>query len=277
MSAHSPTRHRSVALVTGGARGIGAALGACLAARQTRVILADVDIDKARDTAAAIGPNARAVALDVTDANAFADTIADVLDHEGRLDLLINNAGVAWLGEVRDMTAEDWDAVLAVNLGGVVHGVRAVYPAMVEQGHGHICNIACVAGLTPVPMATAYTTAKHAVVGFSTSLRGEAAGHGVEVSVVCPGAVATSLFRRTSAVGFDREQLARAMPSDRWLISAERCAALILRGIDRNRAVITVTRHARLAWLLYRLMPATALRLGTRFAREARQRFGIIK
>jgi short-subunit dehydrogenase len=107
---------------------------------------------------------------------------------------MLNNAGIALGGEVRDMDLEHWRRILDVNLWGVIHGTTAAYQVMVKQGFGHIVNTASLGGLIPEPMATAYATTKHAVVGLSTSLRAEAAELRVKVSVVCPGFVQTRTF-----------------------------------------------------------------------------------
>ena len=270
-----------IALVTGGARGIGRALGTALAGHHATVVLTDHDEDGLREaqaTLAAASPKAaeriHLRLLDVTDPAAFQAVVAEVTRRWKRIDFLFNNAGVALLGEAQDMTDEAWKRVIDVNFNGVVHGVQAAYPHMVQQGQGHICNVACVAGLGPVPLATAYSATKHAVVGLSTSLRAEAADHGVTVSVVCPGAVATDLFRHSETAGLDPQALHQAMPSERWLISPQRCAEQILRGVARRRAIITVPTHARFTWWFYRLMPGAALALGRRFARVARSRLG---
>lgn len=277
MKRRSPFEGR-LALVTGGASGIGSAVGATLAERGARVVLADIDQERAREAAAVIdrrsGPErAFAMPLDVADGAAFEATVESVERDHGPIDLLVNNAGVALLGETWAVPEAAWRRVLGTNLDGVLYGVAAVYPRMVRRGRGHICNVACVAGLTPVPLAAVYSASKHAVVGFSTSLRAEAADLGIEVSVVCPGAVATDLFRRSEKVGLDGSAVVDALPSGR-LLDAERCARRIVAGIGANRAIITVPAYARLIWWFHRLAPGAAFMAGARFARAMRRRFG---
>jgi len=170
---------------------------------------------------------------------------------------MFKNAGVALAGEVRDMTLSDWNRLIDVNVRGVVHGVAAAYPLMLAQGFGHIVNTASAAGLGPVPGFTAYAMTKHAVVGLSTSLRGEARRRGVRVSVVCPGMINTPLVQTMTLLNVDR---AAALQQVR-LLPAERCAASVLRGVAKNQAIIVVTPFAWITWRLYRLAPALVIRL----------------
>jgi NAD(P)-dependent dehydrogenase (short-subunit alcohol dehydrogenase family) len=184
----------AVALVTGGASGIGRALGEALARRGGRVVLADRQGDLAQEVAARIranGGQAAAEELDVTDFPATSRLVEGTFRGAGRLDYLFNNAGVGVVGEARLYALEDWYRVLDVNLRGVIHGVQAAYPVMLRQGFGHLLNTASFAGLFPSPLVVGYCATKHAVVGLSTSLRIEAAASGVRVSVLCPGPVRT--------------------------------------------------------------------------------------
>ncbi|HXX91049.1 MAG TPA: SDR family oxidoreductase [Acidimicrobiales bacterium] len=258
-----------VAVVTGGASGIGRAIGTALARRGASVVLADVDEVAAKAAAEEIGagPPGRVAAagLDVRDAEAFATLVGRVAEEHGHLDLLFNNAGIGIGGEVAELTLGHWDRVIDINLRGVVHGVVAAYPLMIRQGHGHIVNTASIAGLFPSPLLTPYAATKHAVVGLSTSLRGEAANHGVRVSVVCPGIIDTPIWERlvpedlpdvpSARIGFERVRhtvLRRAYPPDAL-------AEDVLAGVARNRPIIVAPAHARLMWRIYRAAPRLVL------------------
>ena len=250
-----------VAVVTGAGSGIGAALSVELARRGAHVVVSDLDEAAAATTARAIrglGRNATHARLDVTNADAVERLAAETTTRHGRIDLWINNAGIAIGGATEDLALSDWRRVLDVNLAGVVNGVHAIYPRMVQRGSGHIVNIASAAGLAPYPFALPYVTSKRAVVGLSQALRAEARGHGVRVSVACPGMVVTPIWERSEVRGSladSREQLlSRFGPR----MSAEHCARAILRGVDANRGVIPVTVEAHLAWYLERLSPALA-------------------
>ncbi len=264
-----------VAIVTGGASGIGRALCEALAREGARVVVADRNQEGARAVAERIakeGGAARAEALDVADALAVKKVVEETAAREGRLDLLFNNAGIAIGGELRDMTAEHWRRIVDVNLWGVVHGIRAAYPLMVQQGSGHIVSTASGAGLVPSPLSAAYAMTKHAVVGLSTSLRAEAAALGVRVSVVCPGFVDTAIFDSAETAGGGpsaREITARAPVR---LYPAPDAARRILRGVRRNEAVIVFPFHMKALLWMTRLAPWLTRRLGARGVAEYRKR-----
>jgi NAD(P)-dependent dehydrogenase (short-subunit alcohol dehydrogenase family) len=248
-----------VAIITGGASGIGKAIGQEIAQRGARVILADLDGEKAEQAAQGIiqaGGRARAELVDVCDAAQVKALVERAFSQEGSLDYMFNNAGIALFGEVRDMTLEQWERILRVNLHGVVHGVASAYPRMVKQGSGHIVNTASMAGIAPTPGATAYAMTKHGVVGLSTSLRGEGAALGVKVSVVCPGLIDTPIKDALTYLNLDKQKMLQH-PAIK-LHPVEDCARVVVRGVERNRAIITVTPFARRAWLIYRLMPGFA-------------------
>ena len=268
-----PRFRDSVALVTGAASGIGAALAQALAERGARVTLTDIDLEKAEAHAHDIrraGHSAHARQLDVTDREAVKVLTDGLVEQHGRIDLLFNNAGIGVTGEARDLDADAWDRIIDINLRGVIHGIQAAYPHMIRQGAGHIANTACVAGLVPFPMTSAYCATKHAVVGLSTSLRAEAASLGVGVSVICPGLVATNMFDHIEYYAVDKAELLR--PVKRAMVSPQRCAAQVLRGVERNRAVITVNAHAGLVWWLYRQAPRTFVGLTAGIFGKMRQR-----
>ncbi|HXY39157.1 MAG TPA: SDR family oxidoreductase [Vicinamibacteria bacterium] len=265
-----------VALVTGGTSGIGLELGRQLARRGASVVLAGRRLEVAEAEATAIrgaGGQAEAARLDVTDATAFAAVVQEVTGRHGRLDFLFNNAGVSLAGGARRYTREDWELVLGVNLHGVVNGVQAVYPLMIAQGHGHLVNVASLAGLVP-SFGPAYTASKHAVVALSLSLRPEAARFGVRVSVVCPGFVDTPLLFENVAHA-ERQRLASRQDLPRAFgvkaMPVEKAVSEMLRSVERNRPLIVVTPHAKLLWRLYRLFPLLVARVASSGLRRPRR------
>jgi NAD(P)-dependent dehydrogenase (short-subunit alcohol dehydrogenase family) len=272
-----------VAVVTGAASGIGRALSTALARRGAIVVMADIDEAAVKAAADAIagetGATVAGLALDVRDPDAFAGVVAAVAADRGRVDLLFNNAGVAVWGEVADLTLAHWNRVLDVNLRGVVHGVAAVYPLMIRQGRGHIVNTASLAGLVPGPRLTPYVMTKHAVVGLSTSLRAEAAAHGVRVSVVCPGVIDTPLLDKGNPPDLPS---VTDMPDARAMLSESIGAAYpaasladdVLAGVARNRAFIVTPRHARVAWAVDRLSPELFVRSLPPLLRRTMRRAG---
>lgn len=243
-------------MITGAGSGIGRALSEALAWRGCQVAVSDIDgasAEKVADDIRTRGGQAIAVEVDVRDAEAVARLMNDVRAQTGRLDYVFNNAGIAIAGGVDNMTLDDWQRTLDIDLRGVVHGVVAAYPIMVAQGFGHIVNTASLAGLVPVPTLTAYAAAKHGVVGLSVSLRHEARPHGVRVSAVCPGVVDTPMKTESELRGLRREAVRARLEGVG--VPVDKCAQAILRGVDRNRPIILIGRDAHLFHQLYRLKP----------------------
>jgi NAD(P)-dependent dehydrogenase (short-subunit alcohol dehydrogenase family) len=261
-----------IAIVTGAASGIGQALASALVLRGDTVVVADIDGDGAERAASELarhGPGAAAPAVvDVRDAGAVRALVDQALEKHGRLDLMVNNAGIGVGGEASELLLAHWDRVIDVNLRGVVHGVHAAYPVMIGQRSGQIVNTASLAGLIPAPMLTPYAMTKHAVVGLSLSLRAEAAAYGVGVTAVCPGFVDTPILDKGGpddlpkpVAGREREMAQHFQPR---LYSADRLAQDILRGIDRNAALVIAPASARVAWYLRRYAPFVVNRIVAR-------------
>ncbi len=262
-------------LVTGGGSGIGRALGEELAKRGALLVLTDINqkrLDEVSRSIAHCGGNVTALQLDVSDGIAVTALINDLVREMGRLDYLFNNAGIAVGGEACDCSLADWTSVVGVNLYGVIHGVSAAYPLMVRQGFGHIINTASIEGLVPFPCTVGYVTSKYAVVGLSNALRIEGKDLGVKVSVVCPGFVDTSIFHDSKMINIDRRKVIESLSSFGGL-TPQQCASVILRGVLKNKAIITVTFHARLLWMLHRLSPSLTMRLQERRMKKFREEF----
>ena len=239
-----------VAVVTGAASGIGAALTRRLHQAGAVVVATDTD----ETGLAALPSGVVATRLDVTDGPAVRDLIDKAAADHGRLDYVFNNAGIFAAGDFEDMTDDAWQRVVEVNLWGVIHGTRAAYDVMVPQGHGHIVNTASSAGVMPVARSVAYAATKHAVVGLSTSLRAEAAARGVQVSVVLPGLVDTGIFDKArDLTGNDYQKTLDKVPFRK--VTPDRAAVEILVGVERNRQFITFPRYNRVIWRLNRLVP----------------------
>lgn len=268
-----------VALVTGAGSGIGRCLTNELASRGAVVVASDSDVDSATETAAAHGESVTAVRLDVTDAEAFATAVGSVIDEHGRIDLVFNNAGIGGVpSEVRFLDTEHWESVIDVNIRGVINGVTAAYRTMIEQGDGHIVNTASAAGLVPAPMLTPYSMTKHAVVGLSLSLRSEAAGHGVRVSVLCPGALETPILDVTpdpdlaKVPGYWIPDLRRYLGRLAGICDPGDFARYALDRVAENKATIVFGRRARFLCRAYRALPRAAAAGATRDFERERER-----
>ena len=256
-----------VAIVTGGASGIGQALGEALAERGCEVVLADVDGQLAENAAAAIcsrGQKAIAASVDVSDFAAVSKTIYETMKRCGRLDYIFNNAGISIGGEVLAHRIEDWNRIVDVNLRGVINGIQAAYPLFVSQGFGHIVNTASMRGLVPVPLSVSYGATKAAVISLSKSLRAEAASAGVRVSVLCPGVIKTPMvlggpshrdLQLEQGIA-QRENWQRLLPMD-----PQKFAQKALRQIARNKPIIIIPSWWRLVWWLDRASPRVSILL----------------
>ena len=222
--------------------------------------------------ASASGPGtARGVALDVTDPAAVQALVTEV-----EPDLLFNNAGITFGGETEDLTLEQWDAIIDVNVRGVVHGVAAAYPLMVRRrgvgvSGGQIVNTASMGGLMAAGLITSYVMTKHAVVGLSLALRSEAAAKGVGVTVVCPSAVETPILDKGYVGKFHGRDFYLKGQGVRRPLDPAVFADQVLAAVAENRAMLVTPRTARLQWRLGRFFPGLVQRSSIRFVAMQRR------
>jgi short-subunit dehydrogenase len=269
----------AVALITGAASGIGAALADTLARRGSRLALVDIDTGGLQATASrvrALGAEASTHALDLADAAASAALPAAVRAAHGRLSVLVNNAGIALGGRFEDIEAEDFDALMALNFGATVRLTRAFLPLLAAEPAAQLVNISSIFGIIAPPGQTAYCASKFAVRGFSESLRHEleAAGSPVGVTLVHPGGVRTR-------IAVDARIGPRVDPSERdqqqqdWtrllVMPPEQAAERIARAIERREPRVLVGDDARRAAWVQRLFPVGYWKLA---ARDLARRIG---
>lgn len=250
----------TVVIVTGAGSGLGRAICVHAGRRGATVVAADIDLTTATETARLVreaGGVGEANQTDVADEAAVSAMVRAVKERYGRIDFIYNNAGAAQNGEFQDISPDGFRKVVDVNFWGVVHGSRAAYPIMTEQGYGTVANVTSLAGLIPGGLMTAYGAAKHAATGFTLNLRSEAKQYGVRVVAVCPGYLETPMHRSAEnasdyLVSHDAEYLSK----DHGYPTAEDIVAHLVRGVMRNRAVVVSPRMHRLFWWLYRIAPA---------------------
>lgn len=230
-----------VACVTGGGRGIGRATAEALAARGARVVIGDLDVHHAEEVARAIGARALALKLDVADPDSFAAFIAEA-ERLGPVDLLVNNAGIMRTGPFAEQTLHTQHRELAINLGGVVTGMRLVLPGMLERNRGHIVNVASMAGKMSVPGAAVYTATKFGVVSLSRAVRAEISSSKVTITTILPAAVRTDL-----TAGLDIKGVPASAPED--------VAREIVASCRHGRPEVTLPRGLGLFGVLEQGLP----------------------
>lgn len=244
------------AIVTGAASGIGRELVVQLLQQGAIVFATDVNqagLETLLAEQASAGSRLQIARLDVTDRVACETLIQGVLQQRGRLDFMFNNAGICIFGEVKNMTPDQWDRIIDINLRGVVHGTDIAYKIMCEQRSGHIVNTASGAGLMPIPLMTAYCTTKHAVVGLSTSLREEARRYNVRVSAICPGIISTNIVNATESHDFDMQKMHASSPVKE--VPVADAVKTILKGVAGNKSTIVFPRDVKFSTKAYSLMP----------------------
>lgn len=232
-----------VVAITGAARGIGRATAAALLAEGARVAIGDLDAGLAKRTAAVLGAGAVALPLDVTDRASFAAFLDEAGERLGPLHALVNNAGIMHLGPFLDEPDEVTARQVAVNLHGVLLGMKLALPLLLARGRGHVVNVSSLAGRIGLPGGATYSASKHAVLGASEAVRWELRGTGVDISAVVPGVVDTEL-----AAGEATTRVRMLRP--------EQVGQAIVAAMRRPRFEVVVPREARVLLRVAPLLPS---------------------
>jgi NAD(P)-dependent dehydrogenase (short-subunit alcohol dehydrogenase family) len=225
-----------VVAITGGARGIGRATAAALLAQGARVAIGDLDDELTRRVADELGAGAVGLALDVTSRESFSLFLDRVERELGALDVLVNNAGIAPLGEFARESDAVATRVIEVNVGGTMLGCKLALERMLPRGSGHIVNVSSGLGRTPSPGIATYSASKHAIVGLTESLRIELDGTGLELHLILPNLTATDMSAGVRALRGAR------------IVTAEDVAAAIVNVLQTGRREAYIPR--RLGWLV---------------------------
>lgn len=253
-----------VAVVTGGASGIGLALCEMLLALDAKaVVIADVNADALQKQSARLAATypgkVLGIRADVTKQDDVKDMIRRAAEFgAGRVDLLFNNAGLGLMKPFEETTDAEWEFAFAVNFYGALYGVRAVLPIMRAQGGGHIANTASGIGFCPMPYQSLYSATKAALIGFTSALRAELWDENIRVSTVIPGTVVTPIWQGTAPAS---------------AITPEESARGILTGIAANERVVFVTDDDRTG-AMHSTQPEAAKGFDEYFVNVARKRRG---
>jgi len=247
--------HGKYALVTGAAGGIGRAICRRLAQEGTNLLLLDTDANKLSLVIAetqSLGVQVEKHVCDLTQSQSIHDTVHRIQADWGKIDLLVNNAGVCYYGPTANMVGDDWDQVMSINLSAPIRLTQELLPMLLDQEEAHIVNVASMFGLVGYRRLVAYCTSKFAMVGFSESLRADLRRTPVGVTAICPGFVATEFFKNASC-GYDN----RETPTPpRWVCtSPDKIAQKTIKGIKRNKRIVVATPLAHALFNTKRYAP----------------------
>ena len=257
-----------VTVITGAGSGIGRALALDVATRGAVLALSDQDevglLETAEQAKARTDREVRVDKLDVRDAAAMHDYAGSVAEELGRVNVVVNNAGVALHGDFEEVSYEDFAWVMDVNFWGVVRGSKEFLPHLIASGDGHLVNISSLFGLLGMPGQTAYNASKFGVRGFTEALRQELliAKHPVQVTCVHPGGIKTAIARNARAtVSHDQAEVARFFDTRLAKTTAEKAADTIVRGVLANKPRVLVGSDAKVLDVGVRLLGARYQRL----------------
>lgn len=244
-------------ILTGASRGLGVEIGRALAAEGVHLALAARDEEGLRRTAAdleRLGVRTAVVPTDVTKTADLETLVERTTSELGSPDLLVNNAGIETIAPFATFAVDRIDAIVETNLTAAMKLTRLVVPGMIERRRGHVLNVSSAAGKSGVPYYTVYGATKHALVGFSWSLRTEVAQHGVGVSVLCPG------FVSDTGMYADRSNNAKP-PRSMATVTPQEVAAAAVRAIEKDKAEVVVARGiTKIADVFYALSPDVAMK-----------------
>lgn len=248
---------RRVIAITGAGSGLGRALALHYARKGWSVAVSDADPSRASAVAAEVttaGADAIGLACDVTQMSDLNTVVTQTLSRWQRLDIFVNNAGVAIAGATDETSLEDWQWIMEINLMGVVRGCKAALPVMKQQGFGHIVNIASLAGIVNPPAMAAYNMVKAGVISLSETLRAELHGTGLGITLACPSFF-TSNLTETARAASDKQMQAMHKLVTRAKFSSDDIAAIIADAVERKQFLVLPQKDARQAYLLKRIAP----------------------
>ena len=264
------------AFLTGAASGIGRCLAIALAQAGCNLCLVDVNAEGLKNLAAELEPSGVRTMLfpcDLTDCKAVSATIASALHQSGEIDLLINNAGVAYYGATDQMTQAQWDWLMRINLLAPIQITHELLPALLLRPDAHIVNMCSISGLVAGGRFSAYHTSKFGLIGFTESLRAEYGRQGLGVTAICPGPVLTNLYEAAAS-----GRVGQKVPSPpNWMCATpERVALVTLKAIRKDKRQVLITPTAHGLFQLKRFAP-WLIDFVNRFSRKGRKKRQLAK
>ena len=268
---HMQQFHGRTAFLTGAASGIGRCLAIELAQAGCNLCLVDVNASGLKTLAAELTPTGVRVLLfpcDLTNRKAVSATIASALHQTGSIDLLINNAGVAYYGPTDQMSQAQWDWLMTINLLAPIQITHELLPTLLQRPDAHIVNMCSISGLVAGGRFSAYHTSKFGLIGFTESLRAEYGRRGLGVTAICPGPVLTNLYEAAASGRADQK-----VPSPpNWMCATpERVAKLTVKAIRKDKRQVLITPTAHALFQLKRFAP-WLLDVVNRFSRSGRKK-----
>jgi len=246
------------AVITGAGSGLGRALALDLAKRGASLIISDIVLPSAEETAELVrqqGARAEAVRCDVTDRDAVFALVDETEKRLGGMDLIANNAGIAIGGPFDEISIEDWRWAVDINLWGVIYGCQAAVPKMRAQGRGYIINVASAAGLLAPPSMSAYNVTKAGVVSLSETLYTEYKTQGIHVAVVCPTFFRTNIIGAIRGATTEKEDAQVIRWMERSKVQAPGVAKAAVDSVRDGKLYVQPMREGRMAWRLKRTAP----------------------
>jgi short-subunit dehydrogenase len=263
------TFENKTAFLTGAASGIGRELAFQLSMLGCNLYLVDIDEGGLNDVARVTGQRVqvRTRVCDLADSSAISSTLCDFDRNADVIDLLINNAGVAYYGQTHAMTQQQWDWLMAINLLAPIRITNHFLPRLMERPDAHIANMCSISGMVAGGRFAAYHTSKFGLIGFTEALRAEYGRKGIGVTAVCPGPVQTNLYEAAAAAENGRVPT----PPCFLCASATRVAALTIRAIRRNKRQVVITPMAHGLYQLKRFAPGL-IDFANQFSRKKKRR-----
>lgn len=246
-------------VITGAASGIGRALALALAKERCTILLADINEAGLKETSEMVRKSGGTGETFLCDVSRL-DDVMRMADHcfttWGKVDILINNAGVASTGFMGDIPIKDWEWIVSINFWGVVYGCHAFVPRMKKQGSGYIVNVASAAGIISAPEMSPYNATKAAVISISETLKSELAPYHIGVTVLCPTFIKTNLMS-TLRFTDDFQRHCSVTGIDNARITPEKVAGMVVDAVKKNRLYVLPQTVAKLLWMSKRISPST--------------------